>query len=75
MLPSCQVLHFGLPHYSLKVTPGLKFLLRQADREFTESSFTMTFNVTTNGMDQNLADNSDVKIIMVNRKADLRISR
>lgn len=67
--------HFGLCHYSLKVVPGVKFIPRRINREFTESNFTMTFNVLTNGMDLNLADNSDSATIIVNRVADLRVSR
>lgn len=70
------VLNCGLYWYSLKVSAGVKFRLSQ-DKEFTESNYTLKFNVSSagEGKELNTTDNTESTTVTVNRVADLIISR
>lgn len=64
----------GLYRYSLKIPAHVVFK-RTENRDFMESSFTLTFSVRGSGEDDNLDDNSASTTVIVRRVADLQVAR
>ena len=62
----------GLYWYSLKILASVVFK-RTENRDFTESSFTLTFDVRGGGEELNKADDSASTTVNVTRVADLQV--